>query len=115
MPPEFACALPGVFHDPGLARFRRLPGRAILVRMAEPRNPALFVDLAWASQRVAGMRGRLQKVRFLVDALAKVPDEEIAAAVGWLVEEPLCGPLGVGPAQLWELSQTAAPTEPTVT
>jgi DNA ligase-1 len=83
--------------------------------MAAPRNPALFVDLAWASQRVAGMRGRLQKVRFLVDALAKVPDEEIAAAVGWLVEEPLCGPLGIGPAQLWELSQTAAPEEPSVT
>ena len=61
------------------------------------------------------MRARLQKVRFLVDALAKVPDEEIAAAVGWLVEEPLCGPLGVGPAQLWALSQTEAPNEPTVT
>jgi DNA ligase-1 len=60
------------------------------------------------------MRARLQKVRFLVDALAKVPDDEIAAAVGWLVEEPLCGPLGVGPAQLWALSQTAAPAEPTV-
>jgi DNA ligase-1 len=60
------------------------------------------------------MRARLQKVRFLVDALAKVPDEEIAAAVGWLVGEPLCGPLGVGPAQLWELSQTQPPLEPTV-
>ena len=85
-------------------------------RRAEgPRSPALFVDIAWASQRVARMRARLQKVRFLVDALAKVPDEEIAAAVGWLVEEPLCGPLGVGPAQLWTLSQTSAPEEPTVT
>jgi DNA ligase-1 len=60
------------------------------------------------------MRARLQKVRFLVDALAKVPEEEIAAAVGWLVGEPLCGPLGVGPAQLWELSQTAPPLEPAV-
>ena len=80
-----------------------------------PRPPALFVDIAWASQRVAGMRARLQKVRFLVDALSKVPDEELAAAVGWLVEEPLCGPLGVGPAQLWSLSQTEAPREPTVT
>jgi DNA ligase 1 len=80
-----------------------------------PRSPALFGDLAWASQRVAQMRARLQKVRFLVDALAKVPGDEIAAAVGWLVEEPLCGPLGVGPAQLWALSQTPAPKEPTVT
>jgi DNA ligase-1 len=89
-----------------------------MARAAEtqgPRPPALFVDIAWASQRVARMRARLQKVRFLVDALAKVPHEEIAAAVGWLVEEPLCGPLGVGPAQLWTLSQTPAPEEPAVT
>jgi DNA ligase 1 len=86
------------------------PGR----RGDGPRPPALFVDIAWASERVARMRARLQKVRFLVDALAKVPDEEIAAAVGWLVAEPLCGPLGIGPAQLWALSQTQAPTEPTV-
>jgi DNA ligase 1 len=78
------------------------------------RAPAMFVDLAWASQRVARMRARLQKVRFLVDALARVPDDEIAAAVGWLVEEPLCGPLGVGPAQLWALSQTEAPNEAAV-
>jgi DNA ligase-1 len=81
----------------------------------EPPTPAKFVDLAWASERVARMRARLQKRRFLVDALAKVPDEEIAAAVGWLVAEPLCGPLGVGPAQLWALSQTQAPREATVT
>ena len=40
-----------------------------------PRLPALFVDLAWASERVARMRARLQKVRFLVDALARVPDD----------------------------------------
>jgi DNA ligase 1 len=86
-----------------------------LRRAGGPRPPALFVHLAWASERVARMRARLQKVRFLVDALEKVPDEEIAAAVGWLVEEPLCGPLGVGPAQLWALSQTEAPREPTVT
>jgi DNA ligase-1 len=85
------------------------------VRPQEPPTPARFVDLAWASERVARMRARLQKRRFLVDALAKVPDEEIAAAVGWLIAEPLCGPLGVGPAQLWALSQTQAPREPTVT
>jgi DNA ligase-1 len=89
--------------------------RKPLRRAEGPRPPALFVDIAWASERVARMRARLQKVRFLVDALAKVPDEEIAAAVGWLVAQPLCGPLGVGPAQLWALSQTPAPSEPTVT
>jgi len=35
-----------------------------------------------------------------------VPADEVAAAVGWLTGEPLCGPLGVGPAQLWELART---------
>src|ERR1019366_2560441 len=39
------------------------------------------------------------------------------SSVGGRVEEPLCGPLGVGPAQLWALSQaqTRAPDEATVT
>ncbi len=78
------------------------------------RTPALFVNLARASQRVASTRSRLQKKTLFVEALAKIPDEEVAAAVGWLVEEPLCGPLGVGPAQLWALSQTDAPRDPTV-
>jgi DNA ligase-1 len=96
-------------REPPKASPRKLP------RAKGPRPPALFVDIAWASERVARMRARLQKVRFLVDALARVPDDEIAAAVGWLVEEPLCGPLGIGPAQLWALSQTEAPNEPTVT
>src|SRR5580693_6286147 len=79
-----------------------------------PSTPARFVDLARASQRVASTRSRLQKKALFVEALARIPDEEVAAAVGWLVEEPLCGPLGVGPAQLWALSQTEAPDEPTV-
>ena len=35
-----------------------------------------------------------------------MPADEVAAAVGWLTGEPLCGPLGVGPAQLWELART---------
>jgi DNA ligase-1 len=34
-----------------------------------------------------------------------VPAEDSSAAVGWLVGEPLCAPLGVGPAQLWQLAQ----------
>ncbi len=75
----------------------------------------LFADLAGASEAVARVRARLEKVRILADALAKVPEDEVAAAVGWLVAEPLCGPLGVGPAQLWALAQTEAANEPTVT
>ncbi len=78
------------------------------------RTPALFVDLARISESVASTRSRLRKKAFFVDALARVPGEEIAAAVGWLVAEPLCGPLGVGPAQLWALSRTEAPLEATV-
>lgn len=74
-----------------------------------------FGELAAASARVASTRSRLQKKRFIADLLAKVPPDEIAAAVGWLVEDPLCGPLGVGPSQLWELSRTPAPDAPSVT
>ncbi len=45
----------------------------------------------------------------LVSLLTTLPSAEIAAAVGWLVGEPACGPLGVGPVQLWELSRSVAP------
>jgi len=75
----------------------------------------LFAELAWASVRVASTRSRLQKKRFMVDVLAKVPPDQVAAAVGWLVEEPVCGPIGLGPAQLWGLSSTPEPEEPSVT
>jgi DNA ligase-1 len=74
-----------------------------------------FAEVALASRRLASTRSRLQKQRFIVDLLARVPRDEIVAAVGWLTEEPLCGPLGVGPAQLWELSHQAPPEQPTVT
>jgi DNA ligase-1 len=74
----------------------------------------LFADLAEASQRVAGTRSRLEKQTIFVDALGKVRPGEVPAAVGWLVAEPLCGPLGVGPAHLWALSQTDAPEQATV-
>jgi DNA ligase-1 len=91
------------------------PSLTGLVRPPASSKPALFVDLASASERVARSRGRLQKQSFLVEALKKVPDDEIAAAVGWLVEQPLCGPLGVGPTQLWALSKTKVPAEAMVT
>jgi DNA ligase-1 len=78
-------------------------------------EPIRFGELAAASGQIAGTRSRLQKKHFLVELLGKVPPDEIAAAVGWLVEEPLCGPLGVGPAQLWELSRTPAPQGPSIT
>jgi len=74
------------------------------------RAPSLpFLELAETSAGLSRTRSRLEKGRLLVSRLATVPTDEIEAAVGWLVGEPLCGPLGVGPAQLWELSGTVAP------
>ena len=74
-----------------------------------------FADLAIASRELSETRSRLEKVKILVALLGRVPPDEIPAAVGWLVEEPMCGPLGVGPAHLWKLHQTAAPQDPTMT
>src|SRR5579872_989361 len=66
-----------------------------------------FEELASTSARLAATRSRLEKKRLLVEVLAKVDPAELGAAVGWLVAEPLCGPLGFGPAHLWELNETA--------
>ena len=77
--------------------------------------PILFTDLAEASARLASTRSRLQKRRILVDLLARVPHDQLAAAVGWLIAEPLCGRLGVGPAHLWGLSATPAADRASVT
>ncbi len=76
--------------------------------------PLSFADLASTSARVAGTRSRLEKRQFLVDLLSRTPPEEVAPAVGWLIEEPRCGPLGVGPAQLWALSRSRAPDAPSL-
>ncbi len=46
--------------------------------------------------------------------LATVPADEVAAAVGWLVGEPPSAPLGMGPAQLWELKRTEAAAAPSM-
>jgi DNA ligase-1 len=76
----------------------------------------LFGELAQVSERMASTRSRLEKKALLVELLARASSEEVAAAVGWLVEQPLSGPLGVGPAQLWRLSgeAAAAPAQATV-
>jgi DNA ligase-1 len=73
--------------------------------------PMLFKELADVSAQVSATRSRLQKKRLLVEILRRTPADERAAAVGWLVAEPLCRPLGVGPAHLWELSQKAVREE----
>jgi DNA ligase 1 len=73
---------------------------------AGTRDAIRFGELAAASRQLAGTSSRLKKKGILVDLLARVPPDEVAAAVGWLTGEPLCGPLGVGPAQLWALSKT---------
>jgi DNA ligase-1 len=74
-----------------------------------------FLELARTSERMAATRSRLEKTRELVALLARVDPREIAAAVGWLVQEPTSGPLGVGPAHLWRLSRDQAPETPTLT
>jgi DNA ligase-1 len=81
-----------------------------------PPLPSLpFSDLARASELLAGTRSRLEKKAILVGVLERTPPDEVGAAVGWLVAEPLCGPLGIGPAQLWKLSEGSAAAEPSVT
>jgi DNA ligase-1 len=72
-------------------------------------SSALFAELARTSSLPSRTRSRLEKQRLLVSLLATVPANEIAAAVGWLVGEPLCAPLGMGPAHLSELLRTIAP------
>jgi DNA ligase-1 len=74
-----------------------------------------FVTLVRASEQIAAARSRIEKKRVCVELLRTIPDREIAAAVGWLVEQPLCGPLGVGPSSLSELSRRPAPLEPELT
>jgi DNA ligase-1 len=74
-----------------------------------------FADLAAASGRIAATRSRLEKTQVLVTLLDALDPAEIAQAVGWLVQEPASGPLGVGPAQLWRLSRSEPPEASTVT
>ena len=78
-------------------------------------GPARFADLAAASERIAATRSRLEKTSVLVELLGSIDPAEIAPAVGWLVQEPTSGPLGVGPAQLWRLSRSQAPPDASVT
>jgi ATP-dependent DNA ligase I len=83
--------------------------------MTTPDLPqTLFAELAQTSARVSTTRSRLAKKKLVVEFLATVPPAEIAAAVGWLVAEPQCGPLGVGPAHLWELLHTSAAAGPSI-
>ncbi len=76
--------------------------------LAASASSPLFASLAETSSLLAGTRSRLEKQRLLVSLLGTIPTAETASAVGWLVGEPLCGPLGVGPTQLWELSAAPA-------
>ncbi len=74
-----------------------------------------FLELARTSERLSATRSRLEKTRELVALLGRVNPREIAAAVGWLAQEPTSGPLGVGPAHLWRLSRDEAPETATLT
>jgi DNA ligase-1 len=78
-------------------------------------RPTLFRELVDVSAQVASTRSRLQKKILLVELLGRMLPEDRASAVGWLVAEPPCGPVGVGPAQLWELSHRPIVEGPLVT
>jgi DNA ligase 1 len=78
-------------------------------------NAPLFNDLASTSERLRTTRARLEKERILIELLQGLPRERVAAAVGWLAEQPVCGPLGVGPTHLWELTRSPAAAEPSLT
>jgi len=83
--------------------------RPVPMTSLAPFLPPPFLALAQTSSLLSHTRSRLEKQGLLVSLLATVPAGDIEAAVGWLVGEPICGPLGVGPTQLWELSGTVAP------
>lgn len=75
-----------------------------------------FIALAEASQRIASTRSRLEKRKILIELLRTVPPEGIASVVGWLTEQPPGGATGIGPSQLWKMSQSGpAPAEASVT
>jgi DNA ligase-1 len=75
----------------------------------------LFADLARASGRLTRTRSRYEKRAILVELLGRALPDEVAAATGWLVAEPLCGPLGIGPSQLSTLSGVPAAANASVT
>lgn len=75
---------------------------------------APFARLAETSQRLAATRSRTEKRTIAGELLAALAPDEIAPAVGWLVAEPICGPVGVGWAQLGELSRSPPASEPSV-
>lgn len=77
--------------------------------------PTPFVELARASAALAATRSRTAKKAVVVALLGRLAPREVAPAVGWLVEDPVCGRLGVGYAHLWAMSHGHAPPEPSVT
>jgi DNA ligase-1 len=79
--------------------------------MVSPAPSPPFDALARASSALAATRSRLEKQRILVHVLRETPPDDAAAVVGWLVGEPLCGAIGLGPSQLWELERAPAPAE----
>ena len=67
-----------------------------------------FADLVAASQAVAGISGRLDKIDRLADLLKRTPPDEIEVVVACLTGEPRQGRLGVGWAQLAKMRDVPA-------
>ena len=60
----------------------------------------LLHELVETSNRIAGTRGRLEKIGLLADLLRRAPPDEVEAAVGFLAGEPRQGRIGAGYAGL---------------
>jgi DNA ligase-1 len=73
-----------------------------------------LVELALASEAVAGTRSRLDKIRLLADALEPATPEEMPVAVTWLSGSLPQGTIGVGWAALRDLPSAVA-GDPTLT
>ena len=67
-----------------------------------------FADLVAASQAVAEISGRLDKIDRLADLLKRTPPDEIEVVVACLTGEPRQGRLGVGWAQLAKMRDVPA-------
>jgi DNA ligase-1 len=74
-----------------------------------------LADLVATSAAVAGTRARSTKVATLAELLKKVPPDEIAVVVGFLVGSPRQGKVGVGWALLGPTNDLPSAPQPTLT
>lgn len=84
-------------------------------RSSLPRDDMLLIDIARASQRVAGASARLEKIGHLASCLRSLSPDEVDVGVALLSGEPRQGRIGVGPSTLEEARCSGAAHSPTLT